>query len=191
VAPAIPNNKIFIFGISVEGEGILQGNLPSNWDMSDKISDHIEAIDANRTSKKDRRIHSVLFFIPQAVVSDPNQEKTRKLISENFEIISKKGYNPLLLLTRVDEINNKIRSAPNINYPEVQELKQKAGGLLNIAERRVFYNLNYISEKTRNFEIDKLNYSILEEATKCASEYIRSPYFSNNTTAKQARNFVW
>jgi len=100
----------------------------------------------------------------------------------------------LLLLTRVDEFHAKIRAAPNVNYPEVQQLRRNAANLLNIAERRVFYNLNYISESTRNFEIDKLNYSILEEATKCAKEYIRSPYFSLNTTTKQeesTQNFVW
>jgi len=162
--------------------------------MNNKIEGFLEAIEANKTSRSNRRIHCVLFFIPQAVLLDPNQEKTRKLISDNFEVISKKGYNPMLLLTRVDEMHAKIRTAPNSNYPEVQELKQKAANLLNIAERRVFYNLNYISEKTRNFDIDKLNYSILEEATKCSIEYIRSPYFSLNTTIKQeesTQNFVW
>jgi len=176
-----------------ELEYILQGLLPSKWEMNYKIAEEIEAINANNTSKSQRRIHCVLFFIPQAVLNDPNQGNTRKLISENFELISKKGYNPLLLLTRVDEFNTKIRAAPNDNYPEVQELRRNAANLLNIAERRVFYNLNYISESTRNFEIDKLNYKILEEATKCAQEYIKSPSFSLNssTTAKQVRNFVW
>jgi len=148
---------------------LLQGVLPPGYEMHDAITD--ELIEQGTANRFIRKIHSVLFFLPQAALADPNQMATRKLLQENFEAISRKaGLNPLLVLTRVDEISG-IRKDCTKKYTELESIKQRASQLLNIIPARVEYNINYLEEKKRAFHIDKMTYIILEDAVRSAFHY--------------------
>ena len=53
-------------------------------------------------------------------------------------------------------------------YVDLEQLKQKAASIFNIQECRIFYNVNYISEDKRSFEIDQSTYKTLEEVVSIA-----------------------
>ena len=48
----------------VELEQILQGGLPSNFEMSEQISN--SDLEEGRATMSTRKIHSVIFFVPQS-----------------------------------------------------------------------------------------------------------------------------
>lgn len=91
-----------------ELEDILLGKLPSGYSMHKAVSNSSETLVALSDTEnfKARRIHSIIFFIPGATVLDPSlhssafmQQSIRALNS-----IIQKGYNPIILLTKVDEL---------------------------------------------------------------------------------------
>ena len=59
--------------------------------MSDKIEDEFEILNEGESTKSTRKIHGVLFFIPQATLNDPNQSQTRELIKQNFASMVSRG----------------------------------------------------------------------------------------------------
>jgi hypothetical protein len=184
-----------------ELELILDGKLPGGWSMDDRIGQHAGILQKASATAANRKIHSILFFLPQAAVNDPSQEQTRKLLASNFQAMVRKGkcfeilllflfvcsfhwkffeiisydfvgsqqpfcteYNPLVVLTRVDEVNRSIRTGASTTYPDLEQLRQKAANILNIEKFRVVLSVNYIDEEKRSFAIDRGVYKILEKA---------------------------
>lgn len=136
---------------------ILRGELPPDFEMDGDF----EGIRNESKNNHLRRIHSVVVFIPVAVLSDPGAQNFRQNLQTHFATITSNAeVNPIVLLTKVDEVNNQVRSAPNAKYPDMEVLRTKAATLFNIRPANVFYNVNYFTEKKRNFEIDRLNYSV-------------------------------
>ena len=80
------------------------------------------------------------------------------------------GLSPILLLSRVDEVNRYVRMKPIGKYDDLEQLKQKAASIFNIQECRIFYNVNYVSEDKRDFKIDQSTYKILEEVVSIATQ---------------------
>jgi len=162
--------------VSGELDQILDGVLPANWKMDLNIDKFRNVLDSNRDTRSERQIHGILYFLPQASLSDPNKEPERKMMKEFFSQLSRKGYNPLLMLTKVDEVNKNVRSTPNGNFSDLKDLTEKASKIFNIGTNRVFYNINYISEQQRTFEIDRMTYKILERVVENAEGFIKSKY---------------
>eukprot|EP01121_Diplochlamys_sp_Union-15-3_P000805 TRINITY_DN1066_c0_g1_i8.p1 TRINITY_DN1066_c0_g1~~TRINITY_DN1066_c0_g1_i8.p1 ORF type:complete len:361 (+),score=68.03 TRINITY_DN1066_c0_g1_i8:34-1116(+) len=148
---------------------ILDGKRPVNWSMNSKplSADQIKKLEETAHLRK---IHGVLFFVPQAVISDPQQATYRTLLQRNFQTITSMNMNPLLVVTKVDELCG-IRNDLSKQYPQVAEITKRSATCLNIASNRVMYNLNYINEKQRAFNIDKLNYMILREVLQRAVDF--------------------
>jgi len=157
-----------------ELEYILNGELPVNFDMSKVNEITKEFLDKGKATQESRRIHCVLFFLPQAVLSNPNQGNFRRLLTLNYEFIAKHAkLNPLLVVTKVDEISD-IRKNSSGPWPDLDKRKAEAARLLNIPPARVLYNINYLDEKRKNFHIDKMTYTIMREAIISAQTYAKS-----------------
>jgi hypothetical protein len=75
------------------------------------------------------------------------------------------------LLTKVDEVVPEVRQNPFGIFPDLNKIRDDAARTLNIGPRDIFYNVNYTVEKERSFQIDRLNYSILQEAAERAMGY--------------------
>jgi len=149
---------------------ILRGELPHGWDMGEPIPGNVK-LQKFQENSRERQIDAILFFIPHAAISDTNQDPLRKHISKYFTDLVKSGYNPMLLITRVDEVCQAVRDQPNGNYPELETLRLKAAQLLNIGPRNVFYNINYTKEKEKVVGIDKMSWVILDEVMKRGRDY--------------------
>jgi E3 ubiquitin-protein ligase BRE1 len=76
------------------------------------------------------------------------------------------GYNPLLVLNRVDLVNRSIRTGASTSYPDLEQLRQKAANILNIETNKVLLNVNYIDEEKRSFAIDRITFKILQRALR-------------------------
>jgi len=144
---------------------IINGQVPSNWEMGDVLSAQNGEIQKYKDNANMRAINAILFFVPQAALGDPSLEPVRKSLQFYFaELVTKYRFNPIVVITRVDEINNQIRSNPNCVYPDLEQLRERAAKLLNIGVRNVFLLINYCTERTKSFEIDRMTFEILNEA---------------------------
>eukprot|EP01125_Pyxidicula_operculata_P001086 TRINITY_DN10979_c0_g1_i1.p1 TRINITY_DN10979_c0_g1~~TRINITY_DN10979_c0_g1_i1.p1 ORF type:complete len:181 (-),score=21.13 TRINITY_DN10979_c0_g1_i1:19-561(-) len=167
---------------------ILDGKLPVNWDMK-KVPDEL-LLQKGCIGAHERRIHCVLFFMPQSTLNDPNQVSFRNLVKQNYEFISKKAnLNPILILSRVDEVCSEIRSDHTKNKNDIEALKKKAATLLNIPQNRIFHNLNYTLETKKTFIIDVINSIILEQALKSAHSYVE--YTVSSEEKKDDEGYEW
>jgi len=172
-----------------EMELILDGRLPNNWEMGEKLEEKADFIAQGAETAFKRQIHGVLFFIPQASLSDPNASSARQLTKQNFQSMVSKDYNPILLLTRVDEVNKQVRENPTGTYPDLISLKQKAANTLNIAGNRVLYNVNYVDEQKRNFALDKGTYKVLYQVVQFAYQKMEIMVEQSKTASPTKYNF--
>jgi len=151
-------------------DALFIGKLPVNFSMELEFNTYRNELEQQKQTWHLRKAHGCLFFIPHGSLENPDEVD---LIKTTFARIQKKhGLNPLLLLTRVDEIIPQVRINPLGNYPQLNSKKEKLAKLLDIPIRNIFYCVNYISEDKKSFELDKNTYKILERIVECASENV-------------------
>jgi len=147
---------------------LLHGMLPEEWEMKEILINHQAEIKQQEDTKVQREIHSILFFFPQAALTDPNMEKQRKTIQQTFQELISNRYNPILVLTRVDEASKTVRDNPLGTHKEVEDLREKAHQLLKIPPMNITYCVNYTVQDVKNFEIDRGTFRILQKAVNFA-----------------------
>eukprot|EP01087_Luapelamoeba_hula_P015406 TRINITY_DN45_c0_g1_i1.p1 TRINITY_DN45_c0_g1~~TRINITY_DN45_c0_g1_i1.p1 ORF type:complete len:420 (+),score=73.50 TRINITY_DN45_c0_g1_i1:41-1261(+) len=150
---------------------LLDGDLPSGWDMDFVYDQFREQLERNAGTKDSRAQHAVLFFIPHSSLD--KQDET-DLIKSTFDQV--KHLNPILLLTRADEVDGSIRAAPHKPSADIIELKNQASRVLNIPFNRIFTTINYTTEKHKTFPIDRNTYEILETAIGIAEQNYINKY---------------
>jgi hypothetical protein len=166
-----------------ELEYIMRGNLPVNWDMTRVNNIPEDILKRGKENAHEREIHCVLFFLPQAALNDPALSHVRTLLKRNYELISSIGnMNPLLILTKVDELSQRIRQDPTATHNEIEQLKKSASSTLNIPENRIYHTVNYTSETRKNFRIDKITAIVLDAALQSASTFVEY---------KKESGYVW
>eukprot|EP01087_Luapelamoeba_hula_P016417 TRINITY_DN5050_c0_g1_i5.p1 TRINITY_DN5050_c0_g1~~TRINITY_DN5050_c0_g1_i5.p1 ORF type:complete len:456 (-),score=40.84 TRINITY_DN5050_c0_g1_i5:159-1424(-) len=167
---------------------LLDGTLPSGWDMDHVCDEHREQLEHNEGTRDSRAQHAVLFFIPHSSLDKQDGDET-DLIKDTFGQV--KHLNPLLLLTRTDEIDVNIRRSPNNPSNTITQLKHQASQLLNIPVNRIFTTVNYTTEREKTFAIDRNTYEILHTALNIAEQNyinkyrassVRSPSLPQQTT---------
>jgi len=166
-----------------ELEMILEGKLPDGWEMKDSIEQNAAALADFIRDKAARKIHSIIFFIPQAALSDPNMEKLRRTIAVFFTQLVHFGINPLILVTKVDEVNTAVRGNPCGEYKDLEQLREKAAKLLNVGPNNIYYNINYFRELEKTFEIDRMTFQILNEAVHRGKDVQQKTNASNSATS--------
>jgi len=158
---------------------ILEGVLPSNWKMDYTYDVFKKKLEDNKLSRVEREIHSVLFFIPHSSLDKKDEVD---IIKTNFAKIQHKAQlNPILLLTKTDEVDAKLREDPWIRSKEIVSMITKASNILGIPENRIFTNINYTKEKEKSFNLDRNTYEIIMEAIRTASSNARKKKNYNYT----------
>eukprot|EP01087_Luapelamoeba_hula_P016418 TRINITY_DN5050_c0_g1_i6.p1 TRINITY_DN5050_c0_g1~~TRINITY_DN5050_c0_g1_i6.p1 ORF type:complete len:437 (-),score=41.78 TRINITY_DN5050_c0_g1_i6:21-1331(-) len=169
---------------------LLDGRLPSGWDMDNVYDQHRNRLEREASSRDSRVQHAVLFFIPQ---SSLDKRDETDLIKDTFGQV--KHLNPLLLLTRTDEIDVNIRRSPNNPSNTITQLKHQASQLLNIPVNRIFTTVNYTTEREKTFAIDRNTYEILHTALNIAEQNyinkyrassVQSPSLPSQTTTTRS-----
>lgn len=158
----------------------LNGDLPSGWNMDLRLVDQMEALRFGAATRWKRRMHSVLFFMPQAALMDANLEQQRELIRQNFQCISDHGMNPILVVSLVDELDKSIRNDPSSPSKMITDVMDRASLELNIPRNRIKFCLNYTNETKPNAKIGRNTLEILALAVQAAVDYCE---FRSNTRA--------
>jgi hypothetical protein len=161
-----------------ELDEIMNGNLPSGWDMMDNVDDKLDVISSDRAvaTRSQRKIHGVLFFVPHGALD--NKQYT-DIIKTNYEKLQTFGMNPLVILTKADEVCEQIREDPtNTSLQDIKDLNTKTAQMLNIAPSKIFVGINYIQEEESQkvFNIDKGNAVIFKEILSIAYQNIIRMY---------------
>jgi hypothetical protein len=151
-------------------ENVVDGVFPRNWGM-DMIYDQHQGHPRQRQHQaRARRARHPLHDHPQRA----RQERRVRAHQGQLRPAAGQGRaQPLVLISKVDEIVPAFRSNPLGDYPEVRALKQKVTDLLGIPENRVYAVVNYKDESERSFQIDRNTYRIVEHALRTASENLR------------------
>jgi len=147
---------------------ILSGALPSGWDMNDSVAKELTYLNSQevQNTKQARKIHAVIFFISHASLSD---RETVEIIKANYGYLQTHELNPILVLTKTDEVFADIRNDPlKTDSAAIRDLVQKAVSILNIPENFIYCGINYTKEKKKTFEIDRANFAILDKVLNIA-----------------------
>jgi len=151
-----------------ELSAIVQGILPSKWEMSAVFKDHEEPILAGLRTRKFRRAHAVLFFIPFGALSDPEEQASTR---NQFHKLVALHLNPIVVLARVDELNPRVREDPFESHLDIQRARKKASDMFGIPLSRVQLAVPYFSETTRVFDLERLAYKVLELSMQAAADF--------------------
>eukprot|EP01087_Luapelamoeba_hula_P021133 TRINITY_DN732_c1_g1_i1.p1 TRINITY_DN732_c1_g1~~TRINITY_DN732_c1_g1_i1.p1 ORF type:complete len:347 (+),score=41.09 TRINITY_DN732_c1_g1_i1:349-1389(+) len=161
---------------------LLEGVLPLGWDMDwvyDQQRDQVERAAGTRDS---RAQHAVLFFIPH---SSLDKRDETDLIRSTFDQV--KHLNPMLLVTRTDEVDTTIRRSPDRPSTAIIQLKHKASRVLNIPVNRIFTTVNYTMERQKTFAIDRNTYEILDTALGIAEQNYIAKYSQQSLRSSSLR----
>jgi hypothetical protein len=91
-------------------------------------------------------------------------------LQAKYSVLTRLGYNPLLLVTRVDDFDPSIRNEP-MNNATANKLCDQAASIFGVDRRRVFYLMSYMTEQARSFELDRLIYSVLDAAVQAGDQH--------------------
>jgi len=152
---------------------ILDGMLADGFSMHLKLEDFIGRIKTVTAEKKKlRKIHCALIFAPQGVF-EKAAARQLQLLKSMWPEFTDRGMNPLLLITKVDEINAEVRKNPVGKYPDIEQRCDAAAREFNIINRNVLCNVNYVKEDKKVFEIDKMTYKIVERVLDNAYQNLK------------------
>jgi len=181
-----------------EIEALLDGELPKECTLytNKRVDYDIEKVNDTK------RMHAILFFLPITA-----QPKEIEKASEIYTRLTKKDYNCMLVLARVDdkypvfreqplkcisessnisELNSSITSEQDQpkQYLDVQSarteilvLKQNFARKFNIALDMIFLSLNYYNESERSLAIDVYTYKILDDIITCGQNFRKKMAF--------------
>lgn len=144
-------------------EILVDGKLPQNWDMSQSLDTHRAEFEKMKHEKLKTQMHGIIFFIPQMFVTDMDDDEQQR-VKEVFQILIKKCYNPMVVVTKVDEIFRELRQNPFKNSAMVDDLRRKVADIFDIPSNNVRYSVNYLEEAQRSFEIECLVYETIQQA---------------------------
>ena len=144
-------------------EMLVDGKLPQNWNMSQSLDTHRAKFERMKHVKLETQMHGIIFFIPQMFVTDMDDDEQQR-VKEVFQILIKKCYNPMVVVTKVDEIYRELRQHPFRNSAKVDGLRRQVADIFAIPSNNVRYAVNYLEETERSFEIECLAYETIQQA---------------------------
>jgi GTP-binding protein EngB required for normal cell division len=148
-------------------ELLLKGVFPQNWDMQmtyDQFRGDLEKREAVET-QIDRRIHCVLLFVPQQAMENGEH---LQVLQEAHERIAKLVPNPIIVLTKLDEVDESLRRDAGAQNEVVKREMRLAATKFNVPINQVFHSVNYVDETEKEFHIEKHLYRILDKARSIA-----------------------
>ena len=144
-------------------EMLVDGKLPSEWEMSESLDMHRAKFQKMKHEKLETQMHGIIFFIPQMFVTDIDDEEQQR-VKEVFQILIKKCYNPMVVVSKVDEIYRELRDHPFTNADMATNLRRRVADAFAIPSNNVRYAVNYLEEQQRSFEIECLAYETIQQA---------------------------
>ena len=151
---------------------LVDGKLPRNWSMSMQFEKYRDRFEKQGETVQ-TQMHAIMFFVPQAMLTDIDDEETAR-IQEIFQSLIAKLYNPLVILSKVDEVCPQIRSDPLSKVKEVEDLRKKTAEMFKIGLNSVRFTVNYTEEPTRTFGIEALAYENIECALQHCESFVQS-----------------
>jgi len=138
---------------------VLTGKLPPDYKMKERTT-FTEKMAETSWQAHERRIHSVLFFMPFSVVDNP---KIVNVLSRNFSICTTEYHmNPVVIVTRAAQAGG---------IAEQEEVKKIIADKFNIPAGNMYMFDNYTSEKAKTMCIDKKTLEILMKAIESCQTY--------------------
>jgi len=150
---------------------MLIGAVPPNWNMGNPIDYTDDIIRSRLTKTNPDAISAVFFTITQELVNDPVYKANLK---KWIDVVKQKrnDLQPMLILTKIDEINPNLRTEPSLNDSILAEKLTQISAETDVPENYIFPTLGYTKENECTFDIDKLICIILQRAISSASEVV-------------------
>lgn len=138
---------------------LLDGRLPIFWGISATVDEFPEQFEKQKDRDgRETQIHAVIFFLPQSVLTDPRDPEGEEELKRTFQLIQRKKYSPVIMISRADEVCKQLRSSPLEIHCEVERLRRSAANMFDVSLSDVRYTVNYLDETERQFGIDTLAY---------------------------------
>ena len=153
-------------------DNLVDGKLPKNWSMTTSFEKYKQKFDEMGEAVQ-TQMHAIVFFVPQAMLTDLDDEETAR-IQEMFQSLIAKLYNPLVILSKVDEVCPAIRNDPLASVKEVEDLRKQTATMFKIGLNSVRYTVNYTQEEKRTFGIEALAYENIESALQHCESFVQS-----------------
>ena len=177
-------------------ELLVSGKLPRNWNFKkhsiEKFSDKFESV--KETECLTTEMHAVVFVMPHSYLEDESAGEVA-LVAKTFQRLVKLLYNPVILLSKVDEITQEIRDHPIERSELLLDLRKKFSSRFNIPMNNISFTVNYHNEKERVFEIDALAYENMQLILEfcCSFEESRLLQYGDLSTKKttDGDNLIW
>ena len=148
---------------------LCQGLLPSGWGMMQNMGqDEAAKIARGAATREQRQIHCVLFCLPHAMIEN---EADMANIAGQFQELVRQGINPIVLLSRIDEVVPDVRDDPMGTHDGVETLRATVAAKLSIPASRVLPMVPYVDENQRDVDKDRLINKLLNQALRSASEF--------------------
>ena len=153
---------------------LTKGKLLQNWAMNTDLEKHADKFDKLlKIETPLTQMHAVIFFVPQESLTDLDTDKMAR-VRQVFEYIRQEGYNPLVILSKVDEILPELHDHPLHSFEEIEKLRHTAANFFDIDLHRVRYTVNYLYESSRKWEIEALAYQNLAAALETCESFVES-----------------
>ena len=142
---------------------LVNGKLPNNWNFRkhsiEKFSEKFER--AKETEYPRTEMHAVVFLMRYNCLDDESAEEVQ-LVTKTFQRFVELLRNPIILLSKVDEITRDIRDHPIERSELLLDLRKKFSSHFKVPINDVSFTVNYYEETERIFEIDALAYENME-----------------------------
>jgi hypothetical protein len=156
----------------IELENMLKGLLPVGYSMDANPDDLLDGRDRILATAHQREAHAVFFFVSFQQVEDVEQMDD---LCAKFKAVKNLGFNPMVMLARVDEDEASIRDDTfNWKLPKIAKYRSELARKLNVGVANVLVSVPYVTRDSleRDFQIEKLAYHNLKCALDAASQYL-------------------
>ena len=153
---------------------LMKGKLPPNWTMNTDFERHSAKFD--ELLKKETlftQMHAVIFFVPQGSLTDLDSDDVAR-IRQMFQCLIQEEYNPLVILSKVDEVVEAVREDPFHPNEEIEKMRHAAATLFQIGLNSVRYTVNYLYESSRNWKIEALAHQNLTAALEVCESFVEA-----------------
>jgi len=138
-------------------ELLLRGELPNEFGMED--------VAVSYEKPEWRRCHSIVFFLPHGSLGIGNEVHLLKACIQKF-----KAYNPICVISLVDQVQVEFRKNPEQSYPKLEAFRTSVHQATGIPLYDIFCLANYKDENKRSFELERIAFKVLNRAMINAKE---------------------
>lgn len=153
---------------------LVNAKVPSGWIIDSAAESPDEDLEVTMTRETDPVLmHCVVFFMTHYHLIDLEEEDVART-RDIFDLLRGRQYNPLIMLTKLDEVNKAQRSNPLGHHEDMFELKREVSEIFDVPFDSVMVTTNYIEETERVFEIDALAYENMQKILNSCKGFVEA-----------------